>query len=217
MMNRDMTLAKGMRLEYLTVGWNLLEAAVALITGWLAGSIALLGFGLDSVVEVSSGSVLLWRLHSERHGEDVDRERLERISLRLVGLSFLALAAYLTFDSIKSLVTHEAPAESVAGVVLAIASLLVMPLLARAKRQVARGLGSGAMHADSRQTDICAYLSAILLCGLGLNAAFGWWWADPVAALAMMPLIAREGVEAIHGKTCGASCSANHEMDEKAA
>ncbi len=215
MMNRNMTLAKGMRLEYLTVGWNLLEAAVALIAGWLAGSIALLGFGLDSVVEVSSGSVLLWRLHSERRGED--SERAERTALRLVGVSFLALATYLTFDSIKSLATHEAPAESVAGVVLAIASLLVMPLLARAKRQVARGLSSRAMHADSRQTDICAYLSAILLCGLALNAAFGWWWADPVAALAMMPLIAHEGLEAIRGKTCGVSCSANHEIDDKAA
>ncbi len=122
--------------------------------------------------------------------------------MRLVGVSFVALAAYVLFDALKSLIAREVPDRSVAGIVIAALSLIVMPLLARAKRRVASALNSGAMHADSRQTDICAYLSAILLGGLGLNALFGWWWADPVAALIMVPIIAREGVEALRGKSC---------------
>jgi divalent metal cation (Fe/Co/Zn/Cd) transporter len=197
---REAMVARGLRLEYFTLGWNLLEALVALVCGFIAGSIALVGFGLDSVVEVSSGSVLLWRLRADRHAEK--RERAERFAVRLVGVGFLLLAVYVAGDAIKTLLRRETPAESIPGIVLAIASLIAMPLLARAKRRVARGLNSGAMHADSRQTDICAYLSAILLGGLLLNAALGWWWADPAAALIMVPFIVHEGIEAVQGKTC---------------
>ncbi len=191
---------RGRRLEYFTIAWNSAEAVASLVAGLLAGSIALVGFGLDSVIEVSSGAVLLWRLRAEADAER--RERAEHRALRLVGVCFLALAAYVAYDSIKGLVRHEAPAESIFGIVVAIASLMAMPLLARAKRQVARQLNSGAMHADSRQTDFCFYLSAILLAGLLLNALLGWWWADPVAALVMVPLIAREGVEGLRAKRC---------------
>ena len=190
---------RGRHLEYLTLAWNSLEAVVSLIAGLLAGSIALVGFGIDSVIEVSSGTILLWRL---RAGED--GERRERLALRLVGVSFLALAAYVAYESISNLWKYEPPEKTLPGVIIASASLIAMPLLARAKRRVAQALSSGAMHADSRQTDICAYLSAILLGGLLLNFLLGWWWADPVAALAMSPLIAWEGVEALRGKTsCG--------------
>jgi divalent metal cation (Fe/Co/Zn/Cd) transporter len=191
---------RGRRLEYITLAWNSAEGIAALVAGFLAGSIALVGFGLDSVIEISSGAVLLWRLRAE--GDAERRERAEHRAQRLVGICFLALAAYVACDSVKGLVRHEAPAESVFGIGVAIAALIAMPLLARAKRQVARQLNSGAMHADSRQSDFCAYLSAILLAGLLLNALLGWWWADPVAALVMVPLIAREGVEGLRGEGC---------------
>ena len=188
---------RGRRLEYLTIGWNLLEGVVAVGAGLVAGSTALVGFGFDSFVESLSGGALLWRLRS-----DEDSERREQIALRLVGASFLILAAYVAFDAGKSLILREPPEASYVGITLSALSLVVMPLLARAKRRVAAGLNSRAMQADSRQTDICAYLSAILLGGLLLNALFGWWWADPVAALVMVPIIAKEGVEALRGETC---------------
>jgi divalent metal cation (Fe/Co/Zn/Cd) transporter len=145
-----------------------LEAAVAIGAGLFAGSIALVGFGVDSVIETSSGATLLWRLFSG--------EERERFALRLVGVSFIALALYVAFDAVKSLIFREAPERTYAGIALAALSLIVMPLLARAERKVAAGLNSRALLADSRQTDICAYLSAILLAGLGLNALLGWWW-----------------------------------------
>ena len=204
MNSRATALHRGLSLEYFTVAWNLLEAAVALASGALAGSIALVSFGMDSLIEVSSGGILLWRLHADQ--DEPRRERVERKALKLVGLSLLLLAAYVTGDSVLSLVRRELPERSLPGIALAIASLLVMPVLARAKRKVASALGSSALQADSRQTDICAYLSAILLLGLLLNAAFGWWWADPVAGLAMVPLIAYEGSEALRGKTCCRHC-----------
>jgi divalent metal cation (Fe/Co/Zn/Cd) transporter len=200
MNSRAAAIHRGLSLEYFTVAWNLLEAAVALASGALAGSIALISFGMDSLIEVSSGGILLWRLHADQ--DEQRRERVERKALKLVGSSLLLLAAYVTGDSVLSLVRREVPERSLPGIALAIASLLAMPLLARAKRKVASALGSSALHADSRQTDICAYLSAILLLGLLLNAAFGCWWADPVAGLAMVPLIAYEGSEALRGKTC---------------
>jgi divalent metal cation (Fe/Co/Zn/Cd) transporter len=187
----------GRRLEYFTLGWNSSEALVAIIAGIVAGSIALIGFGVDSLIESFSGLILLWRL--QQHERD---ERRERIALKLVGGSFLLLAAYVAVDAAKSLFAHEPPRESIVGIVLAALSLAVMPLLARAKRRVAARLHSRALHADSRQTDICAYLSAILLLGLGLNALFGWWWADPVAALIMVPIIAQEGIESFRGERC---------------
>jgi divalent metal cation (Fe/Co/Zn/Cd) transporter len=200
---RESAVSRGLRLEYLTVAWNAIEALVALVFGSVAGSIALVGFGLDSIIEVPSGAVLLWRLRSDHNAER--RERVEHRALRLVGISFLALAAYIVFEVSKTLVQKQAPAASVPGIALAAAALIVMPLLARAKRRVASSLGSRALHADSRQADFCAYLSAIMLGGLLLNAGLHWWWADPLAGLAMTPLIAREGVEALQGKTCCAA------------
>lgn len=187
----------GRLLEYLTIGWNVLEAGIAIGAGLLAGSIALVGFGIDSVIESSSGAVLLWRLRDGERGE-----KRERLALRLVGISFLLLAAYVAWNATKALIMREPPEVSYLGVGLAALSLVVMPLLARAKRRVAAQLNSRAMKADSRQSDLCAYLSAILLGGLLLNALFGWWWCDPVAGLVMTPIIAREGIEALRGETC---------------
>jgi len=197
---REGLIRRGRTLEYLTITWNLLEGLVAVGSGVVAGSTALVGFGIDSFIESLSGGALLWRLRSEE-----DAERREKIALRLVGVSFLALAAYVAFDAVKALVYREPPDASYVGIALAALSLVAMPLLARAKRRVAAGLNSRAMQADSRQTDICAYLSAILLGGLILNAQLGWWWADPAAALVMVPIITREGVEALRGETCCAA------------
>lgn len=188
---------RGRRLEYITIGWNAVEAAVAIAAGLYAGSIALVGFGLDSVIETTSGAALLWRLHLD---DPARRERAERIALKIVGVCFVVLAAYVAYDSGMSLYRRERPDESVPGIVIAVASLIAMPLLARAKRRVNDVIKSRALHVDSRQTDICAYLSGILLGGLLLNLLLGWWWADPVAALLMVPLIAYEGVEALRGK-----------------
>jgi len=204
--DRAALVRRGRRLEYLTVGWNLLEAAASVAAGVAAGSVALVGFGADSLVETSSGLVLLWRL-SGGERDAAGRERAERRALRLVGACFLALAAYVLFEAASSLLNREPPEASAAGVVIAALSLAVMPLLARAKRRVAARIESRALAADARQTDLCAYLSAVLLGGLALNALFGWWWADPAAALVMVPVIAREGVEALRGETCcGGAC-----------
>ena len=189
---------RGRHLEYFTIGWNVLEAAVAIGSGIVAGSTALIGFGIDSAIESSSGAVLLWRLQD---GED--GERRERRALQLVGVCFLLLAAYVAIDATSALWLGEAPDESIVGIVVAAVSLVVMPILAHEKRKVAHSIGSRALEADSRQTALCMYLSAILLVGLGLNALLGWWWADPVAALIMVPIIANEGREALKGETCG--------------
>ena len=194
----------GRNLELLTIGWNSVEALIALLAGIIAGSIALVGFGLDSVIEVSSGGALLWRLSLDA---DIQRrEAIEERALKIVGISFFALAAYVTYESVAALWSREAPETSYVGIGLAALSLVVMPLLARAKRRVAAVINSRALQADSRQTDICAYLSAILLGGLILNSTLGWWWADPVAALIMVPIIAKEGREAHRGETCCDSC-----------
>ncbi|HTV64140.1 MAG TPA: cation transporter [Bryocella sp.] len=193
-------LQRGITLEYLTLGWNLVEGIVAIASGAVAGSVALIGFGVDSFIEMGSGGVLLWRLRAEKRGAVA--ADVERRALRLVGVSFLLLAAYVAFESVKSLVERAAPEHSVPGICIAGLSLVVMPWLAHQKRAAAGGLNSGALHADSRQSSLCAYLSAILLGGLVLNAAFGWWWADPIAALLMVPLIAFEGIEALKAKTC---------------
>jgi divalent metal cation (Fe/Co/Zn/Cd) transporter len=198
--NRAALVKKGRRLEYFTIAYNSLEGLIAVVAGLMAGSIALVGFGFDSLIEVTSGAALLWRLHLD--ADESRRERVEAITLRIVGVCFLLLAAYVSYDSIKSLIWREKPRESIPGIILAIASVIVMPLLVRAKRKVARGINSAALMADSKQTELCTYLSAILLAGLLLNALVGWWWADPVAALVMVPIIIKEGIEALRGETC---------------
>jgi divalent metal cation (Fe/Co/Zn/Cd) transporter len=188
------------RLEYFTIAWNTLEGAIAVTAGALAGSIALVGFGVDSAIEVGSGAAVLWRMAGD--ADHATRERRERLALRTVGVCFLLLALYVTVESVGDLLRRDEPSPSVAGMALTCLSVLVMPLLARAKRRVAGAMGSGALHADARQTDFCAYLSAIVLAGLLLDAALGWWWADPIAALVMVPIIAAEGVRAVRGETC---------------
>ena len=195
---------KGRSLEFLTIGWNILEAIVAVVAGIAAGSISLVGFGLDSVIEVSSAVSLMWRLSLD--ADVTRREKREAISLRIVGITLMALAGYVAIDAVIALWNREHPEPSFIGIGLATLSLVTMPLLARAKRRVASQIQSRALHADSRQTDICAYLSAILLGGLLLNALFGMWWADPVAALVMAPIIAKEGIEALKGEACSDGC-----------
>ena len=197
---------RGKRLEYFTIAWNMLEGLLSVIAGMLAGSIALVGFGIDSFIEVTSACALLWRMSVD--ADIQERERNERLALRIVGGCFIALAAYVSVESIKTLFTRHAPGHSVFGISIAVASLVVMPLLARAKRRVAAKLNSAAMKADSRQTDFCTYLSAILLSGLVLNWWLGWWWADPVAALVMVPIITHEGIEGLKGDRCNdAGCA----------
>lgn len=196
---RAASLRRGRGLEYITIGWNLIEGIISIGAGVLAGSISLVGFGLDSLVEVSSGAALLWRLHLDAPEK---REQAESRALKFVGICFVALGAYIGIDSVVSLFGHQPPDKSYIGIGIAGLSLIVMPILARAKRRVSVSIESRAMHADSKQTDLCAYLSAITLAGLVLNALFGWWWADPVAALLMVPIITKEGIEALRGETC---------------
>jgi divalent metal cation (Fe/Co/Zn/Cd) transporter len=199
-LERTAVVRHGRRLEYFTIAWNGLEGLVAVVAGAIAGSISLVGFGIDSFIEVTSGSVLLWRMSVD---EEVQRRELnERRALRIVGVCFLLLAAYIAYESMLDLWSRRAPEHSIPGIVLACVSLVVMPLLSRAKRKVGRALGSAAMHADAKQTEFCTYLSAILLLGLLANAFLGLWWADPVAALIMVPIIAKEGIEGLQGKAC---------------
>lgn len=200
MKHRDSLLREGRRLEYFTIFYNSLEGLIAVSTGLLAGSIALVGFGFDSVIEVTSGATLPGVLQRQRN--ESQREEDEGIALRIVGSCFLLLAGYVGYEAIVALYYQETPERSLVGIILAIASLIVMPLLTRAKRRVARELNSTAMAADAKQTEFCTYLSAILLGGLLLNALLGWWWADPAAALVMVPIIGKEGIEALRGDTC---------------
>jgi divalent metal cation (Fe/Co/Zn/Cd) transporter len=185
----------GRRVEYLSIAWTSLEAIIGVTVGILAGSVALIGFGADSIIEVASSCVLLWWLAEG----STDRDR---VAHRLVGTFFFALAGYITVDASVDLLKHEAPRATYFGIIYAAACVIVMPLLARAKRRVAARLNSNALHADSHQSDICAYLSVILLLGLAFNALLGWWWADPIAALCMLPIIVREGVAGWRGESC---------------
>ena len=180
-----------------SVAYNLVEAAVAVVAGGAAGSIALVGFGLDSLVEVASGLVILWQF---RHRLPETRERQ---ALRLIGASFLALAGYVGFESMRSLLGASEPDRSMVGIVIAVLSLLVMPFLSWAQRRTGCELASGSVVADSKQTLLCTYLSAVLLLGLVLNATLGWGWADPVAGLVIAAVAVKEGLEAWRGETCG--------------
>lgn len=179
-----------------TVTWNVIEAAVAITAGVIAGSVALIGFGIDSGIEVVAASALLWRFR--RAGVDATDEEhgaAERRALYIVSGTFFLLAAYIGFEGVTALVSGEEPETSAVGVVLSVVSLVVMPTLAYWKQRTGRALGSRALEADAIETWVCAYLSLALLAGVGLNAAFGWWWADPLGALAMLPVIIWQGWE----------------------
>jgi len=193
-LGREAALRRGVTLEGVTVGYNALEGLVAIAAGIAAGSVALTGFGIDSVIEVTSGGLLWWRLRAEL-GLAPLGPTVERRAARGAGFLLLALGVYIVTDSVRVLVTGGRPESSLIGIVLMGLSLIVMPLLAREKLRVAASLGSRALRADAHETIVCAWLSATTLLGLCLNTVFGWWWADPVAALAMLPLIVREGLE----------------------
>ena len=190
---RARNLSRALRLEYLTVGWNVIEAVVAVAAGVAANSIALIGFGLDSTVEIFAASVVIWQLRGIR-------EEREQRALRLIAISFFALAAYVVVEAARDLVVGAEAEESGVGIALASASLIAMPLLGLAKRRTGQRLNSPTLIADSAETLLCAYLSAILLAGLVLNATVGWWWADPIAAIGIAGLAVREGREAWEGE-----------------
>lgn len=196
--DRTAGLQRGQRLEIFTIAWNVLEAIIAVTAGWLAGSIALIGFGFDSAIEVIAGAFVLRRFHSELRGASEEEVQSEgRTATRVVGITFLVLGAYIAYEAVSTLWKQEPPEQSTVGIILATASLLVMPLLAWRKLKVGRALESPALVADSKETFVCSYMSFALLLGLGLNALLGWWWADPVAALLMLPLIVHEGWKAV--------------------
>ncbi|HSW41563.1 MAG TPA: cation transporter [Patescibacteria group bacterium] len=198
---RPRLLARALRLGYLTVGWNVAEGVIAIAAALAAGSVALLGFGIDSFVESASGSVLIWRLHAERRATDAERiEQVERLAQWLVAASLVLLAAFIAWNSLTAIIAGERPEPSLVGIVLAAVSLVMMWWLARQKRRVGIALGSRAMTADAFQTDACFWLSLFLLVGVGANALFGFWWADPLAALGMTFFIGREAVDAWRGE-----------------
>lgn len=184
----------GRRLAWFTIAWNAIEGVAGIVAGVAAGSIALVGFGVDSYVEVFAGGVILWRLSKEDHGEEVSASA-ERRAVRLIAVTFLLLAAGVGAESVRKLVVGAEPEESLFGIGLAVVSLIVMPLLARAKHRVGERLESRAVTADATETTLCVWLSAILLVGLGLHALFGWWWADPLAGLGIVYVAGREGIE----------------------
>ena len=181
---------RGFRLEYATLAWMVAEAAVAITAGLLAASIALVGFGLDSVIELFSATIVIWQLRGEITGQD----RQTR-AIRLIGVTFFALAAYLTIDSIRDLATGAQPRQSIPGLAVIAAALIVMPALAIAKRRTGQALGNRTLIADSAETAFCALTSAAALLGVGLNTWLGWWWADPAAALIIAALAVKEGLE----------------------
>jgi divalent metal cation (Fe/Co/Zn/Cd) transporter len=196
--------ANALRLEYFSIGWNVLEGVIAIAAARAAGSVALLGFGLDSFVECASALVLVWRLRAEAGATDAAAvARLDRRAHRLVGVSLYLLAGWVAFDASRALWLRERPEESLPGMAITSVSIVIMLWLARAKRRAAAALQSRALEADSFQTSACWWLSVVTLTGIGLNAAFGWWWADPVAALAMTVFLVREGREAWRGEDCG--------------
>lgn len=179
-----------------TISYNVIEAVVALTAGAQASSTALIGFGLDSVIEVSSAAAVAWQFSKPDH------EAREKTALRIIALSFFALAAYVTVESARTLFGYAEPRPSIVGIVLAAVSLAVMPLLSYAQRRTGRELGSRSAVADSKQTLLCTYLSAVLLVGLGLNSLFGWTWADPIAGLVIAAVAIREGLDAWNGRNC---------------
>ncbi|MBI5809627.1 MAG: cation transporter [Deltaproteobacteria bacterium] len=188
---------KALYLSYFTVSYNVLEGILSVLAGLLAGSIALIGFGFDSGIESFSGAVLIWRL--TRHGKipPEEEERVEKRAVRLVGISFFVLGAYVFYEAAKKLFFHEHPEPSLFGIIIAILSLIIMPILSYMKFKTAKTIGSMSLEADSRQTFLCSLLSVVLLAGLGLNYLFGLWWADPIGAFVMLFFVIREGIETL--------------------
>lgn len=185
---------RGITLELFTLSWMTVEAAVAIAAGIAAGSIALMAFGIDSVIEFVAGFVVLRTFRAEQHGRT---DRTEKQALRVIGLTFFLLAGYIVADAAYTLIAANKPESSVAGIAVAAAAVLVMPLLGALKRRTGSALESQMLLADAAESLFCAYLSGTVLLGLVLNGAFGWWWADPLAALAVLPLVLKEGLEAI--------------------
>lgn len=201
--DRPTIVRKALRLEYFTVGWNLIEGVVAVAAALASGSVVLLGFGLDSFVECASAGVLVWRLRAEHGMKRVaDVERIDRKAHRLVAATLFGLAAYISFDSLAALISRERPEPTPVGIVLTMLSIGLMIWLARAKRRAAAALRSRALEADAFQTTACWWISVAALAGLGLNAVWGWWWADPLAALVLAGLIVSEAREAWRGEEC---------------
>lgn len=197
-------LAQALRLEWFTVAWNLLEGLIAMAAAWAAGSVVLWGFGLDSAIETASGAVLVWRLRQELRGglgED-EVEELERRAGRWVAAALGLLALWVAFDALRALLLQEKPEPSWVGCALTAVSLLLMWALARSKKRLSQRLASSALAADAFQTTACWWLSLATLGGLALNLAWGWWWADPLAALAIAALVATEARRAWHGHCC---------------
>ncbi|MDH4227092.1 MAG: cation transporter [Deltaproteobacteria bacterium] len=189
--------SKALMLEYFTVGYNVFEGIASIAAGILAGSIALIGFGLDSAIESASGGVLIWRLLKHGKIPPEEEEKVEKKAVRLVAYSFFLLAAYVTYESIEKLYLHEAPEPSLFGMIIAVLSIIIMPFLAYAKWKQGKKMGLRSLIADSKQTLICSMLSVALLIGLGLNYLYGLWWADPVSALVIVVLILKEGFKAL--------------------
>ncbi len=196
--SRHELLKRGLRLEIFTLAWNVIEGLVAIGAGLASGSVALIGFGIDSWIEIVSGAALYWRLRKERNGDKSDLA--EEKARRVVGVTFFLLAAYVAYEAATTLLEGKQPQESPVGIILAILSLAIMPFLGLVKRRVGVKLGSRALVADSKETLACSYLSATLLIGLGLHSWLGWWWADSVAALMMVPWLWKEGMEAVRGE-----------------
>jgi cation diffusion facilitator family transporter len=189
---------RGLLLEWFTIEWNVIEGVVAIGAGVVTGSVSLVAFGADSFIEVISAVALLWRLcKAGPHASAEERGAAERRALYLVAATFFLLAAYITYEAVGALLSREGPENSTVGLILSVVSLLVMPTLAYGKQRTGREMGSEALQADAVETWVCSYLSLALLTGVGLNAAFGWWWADPVGALAMLPLILWQGWETL--------------------
>ena len=194
-------------LNKITIGWNAVEGVVALVAGVAAGSVSLVGFGLDSAIEVSAAAILAWRLYQERSGGCMQES--DQRATRAIAVSFGLLAAYVAVESVRELATGAQPDSSMVGIVMAALSLAVMPVLARAKRRLAPALGSRAVEADAAQTSLCALMSAVLLVGLGANAVAGWAWADPLAGLGIAALAGAEAVQTWRADSLADTCCAS--------
>ena len=206
---------RALLLSYLTVGYNILEGVISILAGYLAGSIALVGFGLDSFVESLSGGIMIWRFRRHPDLTPEEEERREKLAIKLVGWTFFVLAAYVLYESLEKLIFQEAPAPSLLGIIIALVSLILMPLLFYVKHRTGTDMGSASLRADAKQTLACALLSLALLVGLGLNYLYGFWQADPIIGLLIVAVLAREGYEALKEEKlcscCGVSCESPSE------